>query len=61
MKKTDFSKKVAISIIIPLFNKEKFIEKSLDSVLNQKNFSNYEIIIIDDGSTDNSVSIIKKK
>ena len=60
MKKTDFSKKVAISIIIPLFNKEKFIEKSLDSVLNQKNFSNYEIIIIDDGSTDNSVSIIKK-
>ena len=30
MKKTDFSKKVAISIIIPLFNKEKFIENSLD-------------------------------
>jgi len=46
-----------ISIIIPLFNKELFIKQTLLSVLNQT-FSDFEIIIINDGSTDNSVSII---
>lgn len=52
--------KIAISIIIPLFNKENFIRKSLDSLIKQKNFSNYEIIIVDDASTDNSINLIKK-
>lgn len=46
-----------ISVIIPLYNKEQFIEATLFSVLNQT-FSDFEIIIINDGSTDNSVSII---
>ncbi|WP_397363423.1 glycosyltransferase [Olleya sp. R77988] len=46
------------SVIIPLFNKEKYILKTLESVLNQS-CQDFEIIIIDDGSTDNSVSIIK--
>lgn len=46
------------SVIIPLFNKEKFIEATLKSVLNQS-FIDFEILIIDDGSTDNSASIIK--
>lgn len=55
------SKKIIISVIIPLFNKEKFIEKSLNSALNQKNFSNYEIIIVDDKSKDNSLHVVKKK
>ena len=41
------------SIIIPVFNKERFVAKTLKSVLNQT-FSDFEIIIINDGSTDQS-------
>lgn len=47
------------SIVIPLYNKESFIEKTLRSVLKQS-FLDYEILIIDDGSTDASISEIKK-
>ena len=46
------------SVIIPLFNKEKFIEATLKSVLNQT-FIDFEILIINDGSTDNSAQLIK--
>ena len=45
-----------ISIIIPLFNKEQFIKKTLLSVLNQT-FSDFEILLINDGSTDGSIDI----
>lgn len=47
------------SVIIPLFNKEKYIEATLNSVLNQT-YTEFEVIIVDDGSTDNSLSIVKK-
>lgn len=47
------------SVIIPIYNKEKEIKSTLYSVLNQT-FSDYEIILVDDGSTDNSISIIKE-
>ena len=47
-----------ISIIIPLYNHEKYIEKTLRSVLVQS-FQSFEIIIIDDGSTDNSVEVVQ--
>lgn len=47
-----------VSIIIPLYNKESSIRSTIDSVLNQK-FSNFEIVIVDDGSTDNSSTIVK--
>lgn len=47
------------SIIIPIYNSEKFIKKCLLSVLKQK-FSNYEIIIINDHSLDRSLEICKK-
>lgn len=47
------------SIIIPLYNKEKFIEKTLNSVLDQT-FTDFEIIIVNDGSTDESLSKIEK-
>ena len=48
-----------ISIITPVFNGEKTIEKTIQSVLNQ-NYSNYEYIIIDPASTDKTIQIIKK-
>ena len=48
-----------ISIIIPVFNTGKYLSECLDSLLNQ-GLENYEIIIIDDGSTDNSAEIIEK-
>lgn len=47
------------SVIIPLYNKAKFIEETLQSVLEQ-DFLDFEIIIIDDGSTDKSVEIVER-
>lgn len=49
-----------ISVIIPLYNKEFYIEKTIDSVFNQT-YDDYEVVIVDDGSTDESVNIIKTK
>lgn len=46
-----------ISVVIPVYNKEKFIENTIYSVLNQT-FSDFELIIVDDSSTDKSLSII---
>lgn len=48
-----------ISIIIPIYNCEKFLNKCLDSVINQT-YKNLEIICVNDGSKDNSLEIIKE-
>jgi glycosyltransferase involved in cell wall biosynthesis len=53
------NKKNLISILITNYNKGFFLQRSLKSVCNQ-NFKNYEIILFDDSSTDNSIEIIKK-
>lgn len=49
-----------ISIIMCVYNTEKYIEKAIDSVLNQT-YSNLELIIVDDNSSDSSNKIIRKK
>ena len=48
-----------ISIIVPTFNSSATIQDNLDSVIAQK-FNNYEILIIDNESTDNTIEIVKK-
>ena len=48
-----------VSIIVPVYNAEKYLVRSLNSILNQT-YKNLEIIIIDDCSTDNSKKIIKE-
>lgn len=48
-----------ISIIIPVYNVEKYLEKCLDSVIHQS-YENIEIILVNDGSTDTSGEICKK-
>ncbi len=47
------------TIIVPIFNVETYLEMALNSILNQ-DFNNYEVIMIDDKSTDNSYKIAKK-
>lgn len=52
-----------ISVIVPIYNAEKFLEKCLDSIVKQT-YKNLEIILINDGSTDSSkiyVLIIKEE
>lgn len=44
-----------LSIIVPVYNVEKYVNRCLDSIVNQKFLGKYEIIIVDDGSTDNSL------
>lgn len=50
---------IKFSIIIPVFNKAKTIISTLNSVLNQS-FENFEVIIVNDGSTDQGMSVIHK-
>ena len=47
-----------VSIVIPLYNKEKWIERTLSSLLNQT-FTDWEAIIVDDGSSDRSVEVVE--
>ena len=49
---------VFYSIIVPVYNVEKYLVNCLDSIINQT-YKNFEIIIINDGSTDNSYSILE--
>lgn len=48
-----------LSIIVPVYNTEKHLKKCFDSIINQNN-SEIEVVVINDGSTDNSETIIKE-
>lgn len=52
-------KKPAISIILPVYNTSLYLEECLNSIHNQS-FKDYELICVDDGSSDNSLEILKK-
>ncbi len=49
-----------VSVIVPVYNAEEYIGATLDSIINQ-DFNSYEVIVIDDGSTDSSPEIINEK
>ena len=49
--------KKVVSVIVPVYNVEKFIFKTVNSILNQ-DYRNIEIILVDDGSPDDSAKII---
>lgn len=48
-----------VSVIIPVYNTEKYLKKTVDSIVNQ-NYTDWEILLIDDGSTDNSSLICEE-
>lgn len=49
---------IKFSIVVPFYNNEKYLKRCLDSIKSQS-YNNYEVILINDGSTDNSESICK--
>ena len=51
---------IKVSVIVPVYNEEKYISATLDSIINQ-NFKDFELIVIDDGSTDNTLEIVTEK
>ena len=56
---TDKKEMAKVSIIIPVYNSEKYIRKCLNSIRNQT-YKNYEVIVLNDGSKDNSLAELKK-
>ena len=52
--------KIVVSVSVITFNHEKYIDKTIKSILNQKTSFRFEILIHDDASNDNTQKIIKK-
>lgn len=53
-------KRVDLSFVVPVYNVVKYLEATLDSIFNQKTKYDYEVICVDDGSTDSSAEILKQ-
>ena len=47
-----------VSVVIPLYNREKYVRSAVDSILSQT-FSDFELLVIDDGSTDESIAVVQ--
>ena len=54
------SNQISISVIIPFYNAEKHLEKCVQNILSQTFKKNFEVIMIDDASLDNSYKIAQK-
>ena len=50
----------SISVIIPMYNSERTIEKALDSVVRQTYLAYYQIVVVDDGSSDRSAELVER-
>lgn len=48
-----------VSVILPVYNRERYVKDAIESVLDQT-YKNFELIVVDDGSTDNSIKIIER-
>lgn len=51
--------RMKISVIVPVYNSEKYVGRCVDSIIAQT-YQNWELILVDDGSTDNSLSILQE-
>jgi len=49
-----------VSVIIPTYNRSQLVTEAIDSVLGQ-DYQNFELIVVDDGSTDNTFKVLKEK
>lgn len=58
MIQTNSEKKIIISVIVPVYNQERYVKKCLNSILKQ-GITNMEVIVVNDGSTDDSLAIIQ--
>lgn len=59
MNKSKMNVETLVSVIVPVFNREHVLRETMDSICNQT-YKNLEIIVIDDGSTDNSLTILRE-
>jgi glycosyltransferase involved in cell wall biosynthesis len=50
--------KIRFSVVMPVYNREKYLRQAIDSILSQT-FRDFELIVVDDGSTDRSVQLLK--
>ena len=50
---------LCVSVIVPVYNQEKYLNKSIPSILSQS-YSNLDIVLVNDGSTDSSIDIIRE-
>lgn len=57
---SEIDKNLDLSVIIPVYNYEDILEDNIKSIINQKTTYNYEVIFVDDGSTDGARDILKK-
>jgi glycosyltransferase involved in cell wall biosynthesis len=48
-----------VSIVVPMFNAQKYIKECIESIINQA-YKDIQVIMVDDGSTDNSLKICKE-